>query len=129
VSETAVAGGAARTKQRHVICAGEDLPPGAVRTSRIDGVEIGVLNVAGTIHAMRNVCPHAQAPICRGAVTGTLLPSEVGTFDFGMENQVIRCPWHRFQYDLHTGRPLTGVGGRLRLYEARIEDDEVVVYL
>lgn len=118
-----------RRRVRHAICRDHELAPGAVRIEDVDGKEIGVMNVEGTLYAMRNVCPHAGAPICRGAVTGTLTPSAVGAFNYGMTNLVIRCPWHRFQFDLRTGLPLSELGGKLRMYEARIEDGDVVVYV
>lgn len=116
-------------KDRHVVCSREALPVGAVHLETIDGREIGVINVDGEPFAMLNRCPHALAPMCKGAVTGTLLPSEVGEFTYGMENEIIRCPWHQFQFDLRTGEPLAKRGGKLRVYDAAFEGDDVVVYL
>jgi nitrite reductase/ring-hydroxylating ferredoxin subunit len=129
VAEDEASAQGARRRARHTFCREDELPHGAVRIEDVDGKEIGVINVDGTLYAMRNVCPHAGAPICRGAVTGTLTPSSVGTFNYGMENLVIRCPWHRFQFDLRTGLPLSELGGKLRMYDARIEDGDVVVYV
>ena len=129
VAEDEASAQGTRRRARHAICREDELPPGAVRIEDVGGKEIGVMNVDGTLYAMRNVCPHAGAPICRGAVTGTLTPSSVGAFNYGMENLVIRCPWHRFQFDLRTGLPLSDLGGKLRMYEARIEDGDVVVYV
>jgi nitrite reductase (NADH) small subunit len=119
----------ARHKQRHVICTRDELAPGTVRIETIAGAQIGVFNVAGSLYAIRNVCPHALGPICLGEVSGTLLPSAVGTFEYGMENRVLRCPWHRFEFDLDTGKSLSNWRGALRMYDVSIEGEDVALYV
>jgi nitrite reductase/ring-hydroxylating ferredoxin subunit len=47
---------------------------------------------------------------------------------FGMQERLIRCHHHGFEYDLESGLPLfTGGDGRLVRYDVRVESGEVMV--
>lgn len=93
-------------RTKHRICRTADLPPGEQRIVEIEGRSIGVYNVDGGYHAIRNQCPHQLAPLCRGHIGGTTLPGKVGEFHYGMEGRVVRCPWHGWEFDVTTGRSL-----------------------
>lgn len=96
----------------------------------VAGRSIGLIRSNGTVYAVRNVCPHKRAPVCRGTLKGTMLPSDPNTFVFGLENQVLQCPWHGWEFDLETGRTLcAGETKKLTLYPVTIKDDEVYVDL
>ena len=113
---------------RHEICSADELPPGSKRLVEIDGRKIGVLNVDGRLFAIRNVCPHQGAPLCEGVVGGTMLPSAPYEYVYGMEGRVIRCPWHKFEFDLETGRSLHDPERmRVKVYDVAVERGRVVV--
>jgi nitrite reductase/ring-hydroxylating ferredoxin subunit len=95
----------------------------------VDGRSIGVFNVHGTFVAALNVCPHQLAPVCRGRVGGTTLPSPAGEFRWGREGEILACPWHGWEFDLLTGRALADDQKRLRLYPVTIEGDTVYITL
>ncbi len=102
----------------------DELPPGARRIVDLGGRSIGVFNVHGTFHAVRNLCPHQQAPLCEGPVMDTTLPSAPGSYEFGLDGQVLRCPWHGWEFDLATGRSLFDPNGcRVRAYPVSVEDE------
>jgi nitrite reductase/ring-hydroxylating ferredoxin subunit len=65
-----------------------------------------------------------------GTVGGTRLPSDVGEFTYGLAGQVLRCPWHTYEFDLTTGRCLADPD-RLKLNVYRVEqtDTEVVIHV
>lgn len=101
----------------------EELPPGSRRIVELGGRSIGVFNVHGTYYAVRNLCPHQQAPLCEGPVMDTTLPASPGTYAFGLDGQVLRCPWHGWEFDLATGRSLFDPDGcRVRAYPVSLED-------
>jgi nitrite reductase (NADH) small subunit len=76
----------------------------------VRGREIGIYRAFdGRWHAVRNLCPHRGAPLCVGPVGGTAMPSEPGEFIFGMEEEVVRCPWHAMEFSLLTGESLFDV--------------------
>lgn len=89
---------------KHVVCRIEELPPGSVRIVTINSRSIGVINAGGTYFALRNICPHQGAPLCEGAVGGTMLPSDPYHYIYGRDDRVVRCPWHGWEFDLETGR-------------------------
>jgi nitrite reductase/ring-hydroxylating ferredoxin subunit len=101
----------------------DEMPPGTRRIVDAGGRSIGVFNVHGTYYAVRNLCPHQQAPLCEGPVMDTTLPSPPGTYTFGLDGRVLRCPWHGWEFDLATGRSLFDPQGcRVRAYPVSVAD-------
>lgn len=93
-------------KKRYRVCTVGELPPGSRKIVEIDGKSIGVFNVNGEFYALRNICPHQFAPLCLGKVTGYNAPSEVGVYDWCREGEIVRCPWHAWEFDIKTGRSI-----------------------
>ena len=83
---------------------------------------IGVFNVSGRYYALRNACPHQGAPLCRGSVTGTTLPGPPGCYDYAREGEIVRCPWHGWEFDITTGRSVFNPHKvRVRAYPVAVE--------
>jgi nitrite reductase/ring-hydroxylating ferredoxin subunit len=98
------------------------LPPGSRKIVTVGQKSIGVFNIAGEYHALLNVCPHQFAPLCEGAVTGYCPPSRVGEFRFERVGEIIRCPWHAWEFDIKTGRSIFNPHAvRTGSYEAGVE--------
>ncbi|MFC7620340.1 2Fe-2S iron-sulfur cluster-binding protein [Microlunatus sp. GCM10028923] len=102
-----------------------DVPPvgaGPLRC-RVDGVEIGLFRVGDQVIAWRDLCPHEAAPVCRGTIAGTRLQSAVGDYRYGRAEEILRCPWHGWEFDLITGHHLAaGSGARLRSHPIEVRD-------
>jgi 3-phenylpropionate/trans-cinnamate dioxygenase ferredoxin subunit len=109
----------------------DDFPVGTFRIMDLRGREVGILRMAdGTFRAVRNRCPHKAAPVCKGIVGGTWLPSAPGELIFARDGGILVCPWHGFEYDLDTGEELFRPGApRLRTYPVEVADGQVVVSL
>ena len=73
--------------------------------------------------------PHALGPICRGRVGGTTLPSLPGEFRWGGEGEILACPWHGWEFDLRTGKPLFGNLPNLRRYPVTVRDGAIFITL
>ena len=71
---------ASHIAMRHLVARTSELPPGARKIVEVAGRSIGIFNVHGRYVAVLNVCPHEQAPVCRGRVGGTTLPSGPGEY-------------------------------------------------
>jgi naphthalene 1,2-dioxygenase ferredoxin component len=95
-------------------CPFDDLPDGDVWPAVIDGHEIALFRVDGTVFATDGICTHGNARLCNGFV----------------ENGEIECPLHQGRFDIRTGKaqcePLTE---DLRTYPVRIDGGQVWVQL
>ena len=111
------------------ICGRDDLRPGEMKVFVYRGRELAVARTPdGEFRALRNKCPHQGAPLGRGFLTGTFLPSDYGEYQYGRESEIVRCPWHRWEFDSHTGQSLHDPDGcRVASYRLRIDGDDVVV--
>jgi len=89
---------------RHVVATVDEIPPGKRMLVEVGGREIGVFNIAGEYFAIGNRCPHNGASLCKGTIVGLVEASEPGSYRFSRRNELIRCPWHGWEFDLRTGR-------------------------
>ncbi|CAG7617187.1 Rieske (2Fe-2S) protein [Paenibacillus allorhizosphaerae] len=106
-----------------------DIVQAGSKLVEIRGIDIGIYYVNGAYYAWRNVCPHAAAPICKGKVCGTKLPSEVYEYEFGKDEEILRCPWHGWEFDLLTGKHMADDKVKLRGYEVLVEGEEIYVLM
>jgi 3-phenylpropionate/trans-cinnamate dioxygenase ferredoxin subunit len=111
----------------HVVARVEDIPPGGRLIVDVDGRSIGVFNVAGRFHALRNGCPYKGGALCEGPICGTTLPTEDRTFRYGQEGQIVRCAWHGWEFDITTGQALADPQFRARTYPVTVDDGRVLV--
>lgn len=111
--------------RRIVVGTVRELPPGSRRILEVDGQSIGVLNVEGTYYALRNSCPHQGGPVCLGWIGGTNLASRPYELVYARENEIIKCPWHGWEFEIATGRSVFNPHKvRVRTYEVTIEGPE-----
>lgn len=105
-----------------------EIPPGSTKMvypfSGKPG--IGVFNVAGSYYALRNHCPHMGAPLCKGVVTGTttaqVAPDGRLELQWIREGEILKCPWHRWEFEIATGRTVFQSRSRAATYEVWFED-------
>ena len=119
----------------HRVARVRDLPPGERVIVQIGSRSIGVFNVGGEYFALRNACPHQGGPLCEGQVLAAIRASGPGEYEHGHPGDIIRCPWHAWEFDVRTGRSwFDPERTRVRSYPAHVEtfsvsveDDYVVV--
>jgi nitrite reductase/ring-hydroxylating ferredoxin subunit len=91
----------------------DDVPPGSVRVVRAGDEELALAHVDGEFYATQGHCLHLQGPLGEGRV----------------DDHVLTCPWHGWQYDLRTGENEFDRAIQLKTYEVRVEDGNVQVAL
>ncbi|MGK6316689.1 Rieske (2Fe-2S) protein [Neorhizobium sp. DT-125] len=91
-------------KTKYLICPKVDLPVGERRIVTIKGREIGVFNVKGNFYGMLNRCPHEGAALCKGLIGSLVTSQEPGSFMMHREGEILRCPWHGWEFDIRTGQ-------------------------
>jgi 3-phenylpropionate/trans-cinnamate dioxygenase ferredoxin subunit len=87
-----------------VVARADEIAPGERKLVDIGGRSIGVFNVAGEYFALRNRCPHQGGPLCEGFQFAPLRSTGPGQYARGTDDEIIRCPWHGWEFDLRTGR-------------------------
>ncbi len=107
-----------------------EFPDNAMRKMDVVGHDLVIVRSPSGVHAIRNKCPHQGAPICGGMLTGTYLPSDPGVLLYGLENEIVRCPWHGWEFDVTTGEALFGISSKkLVSYPTEVRDGELWVYI
>ena len=107
---------------RHVVCRSAALPPGEVKIVDAEKRSIGIFNINGAFYALRNTCPHKGAPLCRGIITGLLVSDEPLQMQMTRDGEIVRCPWHGWEFDITTGRSVYNPHRmRVKIYEVAVE--------
>jgi len=89
---------------KHVVARAADIPPGARKLVTVRGRPIAVFNLGGTFYGLLNRCPHQGGPMCEGVLTGLIEADTPGTYRYSRVGEVLRCPWHGWEFDIRTGR-------------------------
>lgn len=109
---------------RHVVGRVRELALGERRIVEAEGRSIGVFNVDGSFYALKNSCPHQAAPLCLGSIKGMTMPSKPGEYIWAREGEILRCPWHGWEFDLTTGRSIFNPHRtRVKAYDVTVESD------
>ena len=133
---------------RHVVAAVRDLPPGSRRLVTVGNRAIALFNVGGEYFAILNRCPHQGGSLCDGRLIGLVESSTPGDYVYSRPGEIVRCPWHGWEFDLRTGKSrcdperlkvksydvavepgdrLLGGDHVAETFEVRVENDYVVI--
>jgi 3-phenylpropionate/trans-cinnamate dioxygenase ferredoxin subunit len=90
--------------KKHVVAAVSEIPPGGRKRVEVAGRDVAVFNLEGEFFAIANKCPHRGGPLCQGTLTGLVLSDEPGDYQYVRQGEIIRCPWHNWEFDVRTGK-------------------------
>lgn len=89
-----------------------ELPPGARKMLTVGKNSVLICNAAGVLHAISNVCSHAQKPLERGKIG----------------KGWIACPAHGARFDLATGKAINLPATQpVPTYAVRVVEDWIEV--
>ena len=103
--------------------------PGERRMVELGGHRIGLYRVGEDLHALADRCPHRGAPLCSSGRIATGIELRDGRPVLAEPDTLLRCPWHKWDFDIASGRCVVDPRLRVRRYAVRIDGDEVVVSL
>jgi 3-phenylpropionate/trans-cinnamate dioxygenase ferredoxin subunit len=107
---------------RHIVATADQIPPGGRMLVTVDGREIGIFNVGGEYYGIGNRCPHNGASLCKGRIVGLVEASEPGSYAFSRRGELVRCPWHGWEFDLKTGQSRCEPDRtKVRSYDLKVE--------
>jgi 3-phenylpropionate/trans-cinnamate dioxygenase ferredoxin subunit len=98
---------------RRVDAAGlDEVPPGTMLMVQVDGTDILIVNLEGTLHAMQGICSHEYFELDKGFLTGDSLT----------------CALHLSRFDLETGEALDPPAEEpLAKYPVAVEDGRIIL--
>ena len=107
-----------------------DIPDRGVAMVSIGHHRIGIMRVGGQLHALADRCPHRGAPLCSfGEIVTDIERLPDGTLALGEPGSLIRCPWHKWDFDIATGTSPADPAMRVRRYAVQEDGEEGVVCL
>ena len=78
----------------------------------IRGKELALFKVDGKIYCVSNICTHVGGPLSDGDINKT----------------IVTCPWHFAQFDITTGKLISGPAMKdVKSYAVKIDGDDVYV--
>jgi 3-phenylpropionate/trans-cinnamate dioxygenase ferredoxin subunit len=106
---------------RYIVATVEEIPPGERKIVEVAGRSIGVFNLGGEFFALRNRCPHQGGPLCAGTLGGLISSSRPGEYHYSRAGELVRCPWHGWEFDIRTGQSwFDPAGVYVRRYEVTV---------
>ena len=112
---------------KYIVGTVDEIPPGERKIIEIAGRSIGVFNIGGQFFALRNYCPHQGGALCEGKLSGLIQSDKPGEYQYSRPDEIIRCPWHGWEYDIRTGQSwVDPVKTRVRRYEVSLESGEAL---
>ena len=90
--------------EKYVVAAVDEIAAGSRKLVEVRGRRIVIFNLAGEFFAVSDRCPHQGGPLSKGIVTGFVESREPGEYCYSRVGEVLRCPWHAWEYDIRTGK-------------------------
>jgi 3-phenylpropionate/trans-cinnamate dioxygenase ferredoxin subunit len=113
---------------RHIVARTTDIPPGGNKVFGVDGRDIVVFHVNGEFFALLNRCPHSGGPLAQGRLTGLVQSDEPGRYQYSRRGEIIRCPWHSWEFDIRTGKSWCDPSRvKARIYAVSVESGASLV--
>ncbi|MEO1019564.1 MAG: Rieske (2Fe-2S) protein [Pseudomonadota bacterium] len=89
---------------RFVVARASEITPGERKRVTVRGRHVAIFNVKDEYFAILDRCPHQGGSLCRGKLIGRVEADGPGRVRYSAEGEIVRCPWHGWEFDLRTGK-------------------------
>jgi nitrite reductase/ring-hydroxylating ferredoxin subunit len=111
-----------RATSRHVVATVDEIAAGTAKLVQVEGRAIAIFNTGSEFFAIANRCPHEGADLCRGKVVPLIESDEPGEIRLSRKGELVRCPWHGWEFDLRTGKSWCDPSRtRVKSYDVSVE--------
>ena len=93
------------------ICPAAEVPSEGAKLITLDQQELAIIAHGGKFYAVENRCPHKGGPLGLGQ----------------LRNGILTCPWHRFRFELETGKSVTNPAMHATTYRVIVEQGDLLV--
>lgn len=116
---------------KHPVCKYEDLNPKMMKALTILNKPIVIIKSEdGEVYALRDVCPHKGPCLSDGALDKNCTGEMTGSYIFENDRDIIRCPWHSWEFDIKTGHSLFDPERvKVKTYDLSVENGTVFIDL
>lgn len=90
-----------------------DLRAGKPLKASVGGQKLAAFLVHGAVVVTNGRCPHAAGPLHEGEI----------------EDTILTCPWHGWQWDLRDGSCPEDPGMKLAIHPSHVDGDDIMVRL
>jgi len=109
----------------HQVGSTADLDVGESLLVEVEGIEIAIYCTDNGYYAISNHCVHQGGPLCEGPLTGTMSQDETGNLCYDQTKNVVRCPWHGWEFDIETGKHPSRSDYSQPTYDVIVKDDQL----
>lgn len=95
------------------IATADEVPAGQGRTVDAAGRTLALFNVDGAYYAIDNTCSHRGGPLGEG----------------DLEDRVVTCPWHAWQWDVTTGANVNNPAVKVACFPVTVENGTIFIDL
>jgi len=88
------------------LCRLDDLERRRIVRAEVNGREMVVVASPRGIRVLRGLCPHQGALLGLGVLCGHSAAGDIGEYRYERVGEIVRCPWHGWEFDSETGRSL-----------------------
>lgn len=114
-----------------VVCKADELGPGEFTSAQLGPIPVVVIRASdGNLSALAAKCLHQGGRLDKGRLyQRTVNASEVGSYVDDPTREVIKCPWHGYEYDVRDGRTVFDPSRCLQTFRVSEQEGEIVVEL
>ena len=89
----------------------DEVSPGKCIGVKLEGNFIGIHNIEGQYYAVDNICPHVGGILHAG----------------GLEDRVVICPIHQWQFDVTTGKCIWPGKCEIATYPVKVDGEYIFI--
>jgi nitrite reductase (NADH) small subunit len=111
----------------HFIGTLDEFHEGERKIIEVNGRSVGVYRLSGKLHSLLNYCPHQGAQLCQGFITPWVQSPRPGEFKYVQEGEIVKCPWHGWEFEIKSGCMVVDNKVRTRTYDITVETFDLSV--
>ncbi len=112
---------------KYIVASVDDFPTSGRKLVHVKGRPIAIFRLGEEWFALSNKCPHQGGSLCEGYLIGLVEAARPGEYSYSRGGEIIRCPWHGWEFDIRTGlsrcRPKDLL---VRQFHVDVEDGETI---